>query len=65
MATKSVKPTFSPSQDMTDVSPEDVKQAKTRTRQGAAYDAASKTPASPRSTPKAQKYACGGMVHKK
>jgi hypothetical protein len=44
-----MKPKFSPDQDMSDVSPEDVAEAKKRAKAAKAYD-------------RAQKYAAGGMA---
>lgn len=54
------KPMFSPSQDMRDVSPEDVAEAKRRALMEAAYNKAATTPAAPASAPK--KMAKGGKV---
>lgn len=51
-----MKPKFSPDQDMMDVSPEDVKDAKIRAKETKAYDKASATKPAPK------KYAKGGMV---
>jgi hypothetical protein len=55
------KPTFSTGQDMTDVSPADVAEAKARTKATAAYDKTASTPASTASAPK--KYASGGNIN--
>ena len=54
------KPVFSPDQDMADVSPSDVADAKKRAKATSAYDKAASTPASPASAPK--KYAKGGKI---
>ena len=51
-----MKPKFSPDQDMMDVSPQDVAEAKKRAAATKAYDKASTT------TPAPKKYAKGGMV---
>ena len=42
------KPIFSPDQDMSNVSPADVTEAKQRAKNTAAYDKADKTPPSPK-----------------
>ena len=55
------KPTFSADQDMGDVSPADVAEAKKRTKATSAYDKAASTPADPASSPK--KYAKGGSIN--
>lgn len=54
------KPTFSPDQDMSDVSPADVADAKARTKATSSYNKAASTPAAPASAPK--KYAKGGKI---
>jgi hypothetical protein len=51
-----MKPKFSPDQDMMDVSPQDVAEAKKRAAATKAYDKASTTKPAPK------KYAKGGMV---
>ena len=51
-----MKPKFSPDQDMMDVSPQDVAEAKKRAKETKAYDKASTTKPAPK------KYAKGGMV---
>ena len=51
-----MKPKFSPDQDMMNVSPEDVAEAKKRAKATKAYDKASST------TPAPKKYAAGGMM---
>jgi len=54
------KPDFGPAQDMKDVSPSDVADAKARAKAEAAYNKASTTPAAPASAPK--KMAKGGST---
>jgi hypothetical protein len=51
-----MKPKFSPDQDMMNVSPEDVAEAKKRAKATKAYDKASSTKPAPKA------YAKGGMV---
>jgi hypothetical protein len=63
----SIKPTFSDDQDMGDVSPADVAEAKKRTKAQAAYDAADQTPPSKSSDARAlvrgqRGYAKGGAI---
>jgi hypothetical protein len=61
------RPTFSEDQDMGDVSPADVAEAKKRTKAQAAYDAADQTPPSKSSDARAlvrgqRGYAKGGSI---
>ena len=55
-----MKPKFSPDQDMMNVSPEDVADAKKRAKATKAYDKA--MPAEKKAKGGAMKYAAGGMV---
>ncbi len=54
------KPEFAPGQDMTDVSPEDVAEAKLRAKQTKAANEADKTEPAP--APKPKKMAKGGVT---
>jgi len=57
------KPDFAPGQDMTDVSPADLAEAKERAKARKAYDdATTTTPAAPKPTEKPVKKASGGYV---
>ena len=58
------KPEFEPGQDMTDVSPEQVREAKNRAKETKAYNEADKTePApAPKPEPKVKKMAKGGVT---
>jgi hypothetical protein len=62
------KPQFSPDQDMSNVTPEDVADAKRRAKESAAYDRALRNtemapaPKAPASAAKPRKYAAGGYT---
>jgi hypothetical protein len=57
------KPIFPPDQDMSNVSPADVAEAKQRAKETTAYDKANKTPPSPKPTAsEPKKMAMGGTA---
>ena len=57
------KPEFAPGQDMSDVSPADLAEAKARAKASKAYDqATTSTPAAPKPESKPKKLASGGST---
>lgn len=57
------KPEFAPGQDMSDVSPADLAEAKARAKASKAYDqAATSTPPAPKPESKPKKLAAGGST---